>query len=282
MQTIKRSIHPTRNRPILRLDFESLGAFARECKEAGVSSKYSHGGSASWWGGDSLSTLEAKCVSGETTHVAAAEALLEQLRDEIEVPRPQWAPSPFGAFPNVGEFLAGEIDCMRLMANDPSQTAPVRVWYDPTSSAAISHEDLVKRGTAALALAMALSQIRPVELWTFSDLDAKRDGLALICAKIQTAPLMLSEACFALCNPGYARGLTYGLAERRMDFQGMWGFGDYCQDATERAELMRAALGAAKEDIIIPGISARDELVKDPLAFIRREIKRHTLALEEA
>lgn len=282
MQTIKRSTHPTRNRPVLRLDFESLGAFAKECKEAGVSSKYSHGSSASWWGGDSLSTLQDKCISGETKHVAAAEAMLDALRDEIEVPRAQWAPSPFGAFPNVGEFLAGEIDCMRVMSSDPSQTSPVRVWYDPTSSAAISHEDLVKRGTAALALTMALSQIRPVELWTFSDLDATGNGLALICSKIQTAPLMLSEACFALCNPGYARGLTYGLAEARMGFEGMWGFGDYCQDATARAELMRQALGASKEDIIIPGISVKDELVKDPLAFIRREIRRHTAALEEA
>lgn len=282
MQTIKRSMHATRKREILRLDFESLGAFARECAEAGVMTKYSHAGQASWWGGDSLSTLATKCVAGETKHVSAAEQMLDQLRDEIEVPRPQWSQSPFGAFPNVGEFLAGEMDCMRLMISDPSQTSPIRIWFDPTSSAAIDHADLVKRGTAVLALTMALSQIRPIELWTYSDLDAHGKGLSLICAKIQTAPLMLSEACFAMCNPGYARGLTYGLAEARMGFNGMWGFGDYCADATERAEIMRECLGASKDDIIIPGISVKDELVKDPLSFIRREIRRHTAMLEEA
>ena len=129
---------------------------------------------------------------------------------------------------------------------------------------------------------MALSQIRPLELWTFSDIDAHGKDHALICTQIQTNPMMLAEACFALCNPGYARGLTYVLAERRMGFQGMWGFGDGCSDADERAPLMALSLGASAQDIVIPGVNYRDELIKNPVEWVRREIQRHVQVLEEA
>ena len=282
MQDIKLSSMPSRKGKIHRIDYDSLGAFMRDCKEAKVASKYSGASQASWWGGDSISKLLDKCISGEDTHIAKAEALLDKLSDDIEIPKPQWNPSEYGAFPNVGSFLAGEVDCMRHIQRDPNMTAPVRIYYDPTSSAAIDATTLVERGVAALALAMALAQIRPVELWTFSDLDANGNGLSLICAKIQTNPLMLSEACFALCNPGYARGLTYGLAEMRCGFHGMWGFGDYDLDKDRRTALMREALGASPEDIVIPGIHAKDELVKDPVGFIRRELQKFHAVLEEA
>lgn len=282
MQPITISRHATRNGKIHRVDYESLGAFMRDCQAAGVASKYSHKGQKEWWGGDALSTLLDKCIAGEEKHIEKAESLLDKLRDEIEIPKPQWNPSPFGAFPDVGAFLAGEIECMRHMASDPNMTAPVRIYYDPTSSAAIDAATLIERGVAALALTMALAQIRPVELWTFSDIDAHGDGLSLITAKIQTNPLMLSEACFALCNPGYARGLTYGLAEMRMGFTGMWGFGDYDLDHDRRTSLMRSALGASPQDIVIPGIHVKDELVKDPLGFIRRELGKFHEVLEDA
>lgn len=281
MQPIKTSTHQSLRAKILRVDYDSLGAFANDCREARVESKYSSARHSGWWGGDSISKLMDKCLAGEESHIAKAEELLDHLRDEIEIPKPQWNPSPYGAFPDVGAFLAGEVECMRHIRSDPSMTAPVRVYYDPTSSAAIDSDTLVQRGVAALALAMALAQMRPVELWTFSDLDSHGDGLALICAKIQTNPLMLSEACFALCNPGYARGLTYGLAEIRMGFQGMWGFGSNDHHQARRTQTMREALGADPMDIVIPGIHAKDELVKDPVGFIKRELAKFHVSMEE-
>jgi hypothetical protein len=282
MQPIQTYLHETRNEKIFRMDYDSMGAFSRDCAASNVARKYSHAGEASWWGGDSMGKLMDKCLCGEETHVAAAEQMLDQLRDEIEIPRPQWTPSAYGAFPDVPAFLAGEIDCMRHMVADPSMTAPVRVYFDPTSSAALDAETLAKRGTAALALTMALAQIRPVELWTFSDIEAKGSDLALICVRLQTNPLMLSEACFALCNPGYARGLTYGLAEVRVGFTGGWGFGENHMDTEKRAAMMRQALRASPQDIVIPGAHYADELVKDPLGFIRRELARFRQGQDDA
>jgi hypothetical protein len=282
MKTIETYKHESRGRKIYRTDYESLGEFARDCRDANVAKKYSGASQSSWWGGDSIHALMDKCVAGEEKHIGEAEKLLEQLRDEIEIPKPHWAMSAYGAIPDVGSFLAGEIECMRHLIQDPNMSAPVRIYYDPTSSAMIDAKTLVKRGTAALALAMALAQIRPVELWTFSDLDANGKDMALICAKIQTNPLMLSEACFALCNPGFARGLTYGLAEIRMGFQGMWGFSDNDFESTRRTDKMREALRANPQDIVIPGIHAHDDLVNDPLGFIRRELAKFHEVLEEA
>lgn len=283
MQPIRTYQIPSRKgRKIERCDYDSMGAFRRDLQEAKVASRYSGASQSSWWGGDSFSQLMERTIHGDERHIHQAQAYLDQIQDELEIPKPQWSPSPFGAFPSVPAFLSGEIDCMRHLISDPDASAPVRVFFDPTSSAVIDAKDLQKRGSAALALTMALAQIRPVELWTFSDLDAHGDGMSLISVKIQTAPLMLSEACFALCNPGYARGLTYGLAEVRMGFQGMWGFGEYCSDAVEREALLREALGAAPLDVVIPGISYQDELVKDPVGFIKRELARHQRQLEQA
>lgn len=282
MKDIQTYRHEARKATVRRVNYDSLAEFARDCRSAGVPSHYSGAGDADWWGGDSLSALLGKCLSGEERHIPKAEALMELLREEIEIPRATWSPSAHGAFPDVGSFLAGEVECMRHMRSDPSATTPVRIYFDPTSWAGIAASDLVERGVAALALTMALAQMRPVELWTYSDLDSNGSDLALICAQIQTNPLMLSEACFALCNPGYARGLTYGLAERRMGFQGMWGFGDWDSDPKSRAELMRQALRASPDDVVIPGAGERDELIKDPVGFIRRELARHRQALEFA
>lgn len=282
MKDIQTYRHETRRATVRRVNYSSLAEFASDCRLAGVVKNYTHAGDSTWWGGDSMGTLLDKCLSGEERHIAKAESLIEQLREEIEIPRSTWSPSAYGAFPDVGSFLAGEIECMRHMQSDPSATTPVRIYFDPTSWAGIDASDLVERGVAALALTMALAQMRPVELWTYSDLDSRGEDLALICAQIQTNPLMLSEACFALCNPGYARGLTYGLAEIRMGFEGMWGFGDYDSDPKSRAELMREALKASPDDIIIPGAGERDELIKDPVGFIRRELARHRHALETA
>jgi hypothetical protein len=282
MQPIETYLHPTRKQKIYRMDYPSLGAFSRDCKEAQVARKYSHGSDPSWWGGDSMNTLLDKCVAGEETHIGAANALLDQLRDEIDIERPQWSLAEAGGFPDVAAFLAGEVECMRSLRSDPSVTAPVRVYFDPTSSASLSAQALMKRGAAALALAMALAQIRPVELWTFSDIEAKGDDLALICAKIQTTPLMLAEACYALCNPGYARALTYGLAEVRTGFTGGWGFGENYMGAAERSQMMREALRASPDDIVILGAHSEDELVSDPLAFIRRELARFHRVQEDA
>lgn len=283
MQPIETYFHGTRKRSkIFRMNYESMGGFSRDCVAFKVATKYSHGSDASWWGGDSMSTLLDKCVNGDERYIAAAEDMLDQLRDDIEIPKPQWSPSPYGAFPDVPSFLAGEIECMRHMVSDPHMTSPVRIFFDPTSSAGLDADTLVKRGTAALALTMALAQMRPVELWTFSDIEAKDDDLALICVKIQTAPLMVSEACFALCNPGYSRALTYGLAEARVGFTGSWGFGDNDLDTDHRTTLMRVALQASPQDIVIPGAHMADELVQNPLAFIRRELAKFHQTLDEA
>ena len=172
MKDIQTYRHETRRATVRRVNYSSLAEFASDCRLAGVVKNYTHAGESTWWGGDSMGTLLDKCLSGEERHIAKAESLIEQLREEIEIPRSTWSPSAYGAFPDVGSFLAGEIECMRHMQSDPSATTPVRIYFDPTSWAGIDASDLVERGVAALALTMALAQMRPVELWTYSDLDS--------------------------------------------------------------------------------------------------------------
>jgi len=77
-----------------------------------------------------------------------------------------------------------------------------------------------------------------------------------------------------LCNPGFVRCLLYGYAEKTMGFGGMWGFGDYCADATERARVMADSLQARPTDLVIPGISARDDMVKDPIGWVNKQLSK--------
>ena len=259
-----------RGRKVLTARFDSCGDFADAC----VSLKAGPDAHASWWGGDSRSELLKQCSFGDNRHVAAAEALLSKINAEIEIPRPQWQPQVFGAFPVVPEALAGEIECMRMLSSPEEESSPVRVFYDPTSSAVIDAKDLQARGCAALALVMALSAIRPVELWVFTDLDSNHRDHANVMVKVQTSPLMVSEACYMMCNPGFARCLLYGYAEKTMDFSGMWGFGDHCEDATERARVMADSLRASPSDLVIPGISARDQMVKDPVGWVNNQLEK--------
>lgn len=280
MKEITKYTNKLRNKKVHRIDFNSLGELKKDCINANIHK--SHMASyADWWGGDSINKLLDRCIAGDDRYTKQAEDLLEHLREEIEIPRPSWHASAWGALPNVPDFLCGEVDCMRMINYDNSQSAPIVVYFDPTSSAAISHSDLAKRGVAVLALCMALSQIRPLELRTFSDIDAFGDEHALITAKIQTNPLMISEAAFALCNPGYARGLTYCLANVRLGFEGMWGFGDHCEDYAQRVKIMSASLKANEQDIVIPGANKLDDLIKNPVAWVKREINRHVKILEE-
>lgn len=241
-------------------------------------------GGLKYWTGETWEEARRNAASGRVDRVAAAEALLEKVQSEVEAPRAEWVRARAGAFPVVPEALAGHPDSMRRKVAAQSSSAPLRVFVDLVSSGGISHKHLERRGVATLALVMALGAARPVELRVLVGMGGRGDRL-LVAVRIPTAPLDLAAACNALTSAGFVRGLGYRYAYHHGSRGYDWAFGYYPEDDHLRRRYVRqvrAALGAAPEDLIVPPTFLTDPAAEDPVGFVRRGVAEHAGRDEDA
>lgn len=209
--------------------------------------------------------------NGDASLVAEAQALIDRFQEEIPSLRRTWQPSVAGFFPNVPAFLSGEPESMWRIADEESDRAPVRVWVGVSSSMGIGPTDLIKRGAALAAFAMALSERRPVLITPYFNLaNASQTIGTLVSYDLQSSPIVLSEIMASVANPCVTRNLglhfQYMLEPRT---EGVW----FPRFADEK--WMRECLGCEDADVWLPGIHLRDELITNPIAWIKREIARH-------
>lgn len=269
--------------------FESPGDLARACRKmvaSGFRDRHFPEYGRDWRGGESFEQSAAYAENGNDRYVADAERLLEKIRaDLIEIPMPQWAPDVAGAFPSVPDFLAGHPENMRRRVNEISDRAPVRIYVCTTSSAGVGADILKKRGTAILALVMALAPIRPVELYAFSILGSDHDGESVACTRIPTETLHIGIAANALCGQGWARGLNYGWQEQgphraNGDWPSRYRYGkpearDYIADLVRR-------MGGADRNLHIPPTELHDEIVRDPVRWVNERLSEYANTDHEA
>lgn len=135
---------------------------------------------------------------------------------------------------------------------------------------------MLKRGVAIMALTLALSRMRPVELSVFSiGRNNKRESV--IVAPINTRPLDVASAAYVLTSAGFVRRLCYGLAEER-HFGGpcgiKWpqGYGE----ASYLPGLLARLGGDPSRDLIIDGAHINDAMLSDPVAWVNAQIARFT------
>lgn len=99
----------------------------------------------------------------------AARKLVDKIDAEVhESTRTIWKPSPFGAYPIVPDYLAGDPFSMRNKETEQSPAGPVRVVLNISVAAGVTAATIARRGAAMAAFAMKLSEHRPVELWISS------------------------------------------------------------------------------------------------------------------
>ncbi len=259
--------------------FESPGDLARACRkmhEAGTRDASHFPDSPSLWlGNESFSQMLDYAERGNDAYVKDAESMLEKIRaDLIEIPRPEWQASVAGAFPSVPDFLAGHPDNMRRKVNENSDRAPVRIYVCTTSSGGIPAKVLKARGTAILALVMALTPIRPVELYAFSILGSNLDGESVACTRIPTETLHLGIAANALCGQGWARGLNYGWQQNsKHNANGGWPrqyeYGD--RNSRYVAQLVRR-MGGTDRNLHIPPAELGDAIVREPIRWVNERL----------
>lgn len=262
--------------------FESLAEFGRACKTKAALKNNGREG----WTSEKMDVSLDSAINGSTKLVADAEKLLDKLQTTIELQGRQWQPTVAGAFPSVPDYIAGHPESMRKLDDCKSESTPVRVWVCTTSSAHMEWQTLQKRGVAVLAAVMAISQQRPVELWTFTALDGK-DGTCNVMVRINSQPLQLSEACYALTSIGFDRNLTHGWGWSQDRFTGSWS--KHISSANTESQAVAACrkiLGSecGDNDLIIPPSMQGwgNAISNDSVKWVNSVLEKYTTQLEES
>ena len=231
--------------------------------------------SAGGWHGDSTADFRKKAMLGDTNLVGVSEQFLAEIEDQIPMSR-GWRniDDVVGAVPNIPAFLAGHPQNMRRRVRVAKSNAPLTIYMDLTSSAAIDAKDVTKRGIVLLALARLLVEHRPVELWVGTSKGGYTKTSGTVAWRIDTAPLDLARAAYHIGASAMARGFGYGVDNAIHKTGGSWPFGDYqlhCRTAKERLAMVMGS----SELLFIPPIYLKDELVTQPVAWLKRTMAQY-------
>lgn len=239
----------------------------RRCNEGG------------WSGKVSFDEMVRKAIDGDLAPVAEADKLLENFTDETFPTRGhQTRMDVVGSLPNIPAYLAGHPLNMRCKRRVTHDSAPLAIVADGTTSAGISSRAMQRRGMAILAFVQAIATRRPIELWVGAGLGAgpreASNGIWAFC-KIETAPLDLAHAAPAMAYSMFTRGIAYGAAEAYTHCHGGWPYNDYGTSQTCFGDIVRGMLPHIDEFVAIPGIASDDELVSNPVAWIKRALQKY-------
>jgi hypothetical protein len=239
----------------------------------------------SWTGYESAEQARVSARRGRPEAVAAAQALLDQVDAAgIQTYRPRWQADVMGALPDVPRYVAGAPDCMMRPDRRESESAPIKVFVSVCVSAGVSATGLQARGNALLALALKLSQSRPVELWLYADMGAgagrgeKRAIIPMVA--IPTGPMDLAAASYAMTAPGFLRQLcmTYAMPE---GFTGDWAWDSspsHSEAETAYEQRLKEALGASADDVVIYGGHIAHKLIAQPVEWVTEQLARYVNA----
>lgn len=253
---------------------------------------YTKGGRDEWSGGSYADAVQRANDGATPVQVGRVERILDQIDSaHILGDAPQrWAGDVFGFLPIVPAVIAGTPDCMlRPLVNVRTQSAPVKIFADVCASASWTAEQLAARGAAIAAFACTLGRVRPVELFAVicgrpghSDTVPTR----AVAISLGVSPLNVPTVTYALSDVvmfrrlGFldqARGVNDTVTERTSSGRS-WGWGIYPRrgsDAVKYEERLRIVFDMSPDDLYIGPAFMTDADVRDPVAFVRREVAKH-------
>lgn len=253
------------------VEFDSIEAFARAAKE--VVKRPAHSAN-EWTGNISFDQAVNLAIKGDESYVKQATELIDKL--DVDMPETriyETIRSPFGGRVNMTDWLTGAPTPMRRRRRTTSEFAPVKIVVSTTCSSEIKSETMQKRGAVILALLFKLQQVRPIQLYLLTELHGERDGWHYQLIRVESQPLAISVAAFALCNVGFARHLTYDYARSIDGFDGSWPKGYYQSNyAQRRAE----RLNLTDSDLVIKEAYSGDKLVTKPVEWIKEQLSKYT------
>lgn len=275
-----------RNDNMNTVSFDSITELAAWAdKEIDESRRYRRD-SGSWYGRTDWATTTARCAMGYDANVEEARKLLTKLESSINVSTTVWESQVSGCFPIVPEYLAGEPECMYEQTPSTADTAPLSIYIDLTTSYSIEADEYRKRGLAVLALTMLLSAVRPVNLHLITVMGGKAakgaDGeqFSIVSARVETAPLDLTRAAYALTDVSVPRHLFYATAEKLHKFAGEWPTfkgSNYGKVTSEGyVNRVKELIGQGDEVLYIPAVcvidSQADAMINRPVEWLNKKL----------
>lgn len=213
------------------------------------------------------------------------EELLSLINDRVSHrQKMQHVAGPTGSRVVVAEVLAGVPYPMRRRKSVEHDLAALRIVVEPLVSGGVQTSTLAKRGAAVAALAMRLSETRPVELWAawggsmlVQRMQRRTRVNALGRVKLDTNPLTISEVVAVMATPQFARNVLYCETIRQTggsygnDWNWAWDMEPGRGDRTAR---IREALNLEPQDIFIPGghLYENAQFATDPVAWVEKYV----------
>lgn len=235
----------------------------------------------SHWGAD----WDACCdnlLKGDTRNLDAAMKLIDKMQDEhiFLEGLPTYAPAIVGSFANVPASIMGHpMDMFAKQSIElESDLSPITIYIETVVSGGVSVTELNARGVCCLAFALAMNNVRPVEIYALSPGRPYGGDTAIIATRIASSPMDISRAVFMLTDEAYARKMNFAamchLTDTDTGYIG-WAWNGFPTDAAYQTK-MRASLDMQPQDVYIPGGHLFDKLMcKDPVQWVKDMIAQH-------
>jgi hypothetical protein len=253
------------------IGFSGLPDFAAAARAVGNIGEYS-----ATWAGASFDVACRRAESGDFARVAASDSMLEKVESLLDMSslRAVTLPAVAGGVPCVPAYLAGNPLAMRVRRRVAHDRGEIALFVEGWTSAQAKPDAIQRRGAAVLALARALSMIRPVKIISFA-LSGQTDHQFLYSLPLDSAPLDLARAAWVFSAPEFTRQCRLNIQEAVLG-----------NDATKRGDFDVLALlcdlqGIAPESAVkVAGIGAGDagafESDAAAVAWIENHIDRLT------
>jgi hypothetical protein len=259
--------------------YDSIAALRQAYLDAGLRGKQGVYGGSDWFNNESEADSLRLALTGDTSLVQRAEAILWQFEQQIETPKPEWHRSVAGPMVNVPDVLAGRPTCMRRLAPALNDHSPIEIFVVTNSAGGLSAQILRNRGIAILALVLALSRVRPLMLYQVAMGNGSRDGTGetLLISHINTTPLDLATACYVLTSAGFARRITYELSKKLngYSYSPPEAFSYNRPEVYELGMIKRIAINPERS-ILIGRSNKSDPIITMPIAWVRTQVERFT------
>lgn len=202
------------------------------------------------------------------------QAMVESLVDRIDASfrdrdAQQWMPSVAGAYPMVPEYLMGMPENMRQRVAVESDVAPIRLFVSISAGANVEVDALAKRGAAVAALAMRLSEARPVELYATFDV-ADRGTCASFLVRVPLENVGLAEVAALFATPATMRNGFIHLAREVIKSE------DSCLPQAwwpGHEKAVRQLHGLSDADVVLPPLMRDGGEFSDPVKWVHDKLE---------
>ena len=255
--------------------FDSVEDFARQAAKLKSYSK----GASDWTAYTSYDDCVKFAIEGNDKYVETAQKLIDQL--DVELPETKAfrvIRSPFGGRVNFSDWQRGLPDPMRRKVKRVSDTNELKIVVSTTSSASVNYKDMEKRGTAILALLLKLQTVRPIQLYLLSELSGNGwQGWHHALIRVESQPLAVGVAAFALCNVGFARHLTHEFARVKDGSSCAWPEGYVYGDSGDSKYIrkVRARCNLRDDDLYIKSVYSGDLIVRNSVAWVKDALEKY-------